>query len=630
MRKIYFSAVLFTLGAGAALAQSSSLPALKAPRAAKPGDYVMQLPHPYERPVSVNRADPFWTEDFTGGAIPDGWTNVDDMTPLGTPEVIFEWSDDPTAVEVASLGHPHIAMFNAASATNGYLWANSDRGLTAAPTSNHLTRLTTTAIDCSGQATVRLSFASVVGVFDNPAMDFVKVRVSTDLTNWTDFFPFPCLDTGSPVPPCERFSANPEMVELNISSVAANQPAVYIQWEWQGGWEYYWAIDDVQLSAVPDYSRVLVTTTASHVADSLEYARIPSGQLTTDFVLGGQVRNDGLSAQNNVVLTVTVNGPGGATFSSTQTATSIAPDETYLFEEIIALPGALAEGLYTVDYNVTSDEDAQEEDLTDDVDQRVFEVNDELYSLDGFGVIPPAELIETSLGSDSFEDAEDGLLLLTFYTLNAPTTVYGIEALITPGSTEGANMIMSVHSAETINLNDVTSSLAESDLISVSADNITSGSVVGTFSSPLDLEAGDYYVATQLLSNSGANHVRVRDDATVPQVTGASLIYIPNDQLYSNGNAIALRMMLDPTVSINEEELVNVSVYPNPTEGLVNIFMGETGTYNVEVFNVIGERVHTGNFTNNTVLDLSGNAQGVYMVHISNDKASSIQRITLK
>ena len=108
------------------------------------------------------------------------------------------------------------------------------------------------------------------------------------------------------------------------------------------------------------------------------------------------------------------------------------------------------------------------------------------------------------------------------------------------------------------------------------------------------------------------------------------MIFIPNDQLYNNGNAIALRMLLDPTVSINEEELVNVSVYPNPTEGLVNIFMGETGTYNVEVFNVIGERVHTGNFTNNTVLDLSGNAQGVYMVHISNDQASSIQRITLK
>lgn len=613
------------------MAQSNSFPALKAPRVAPPGAYAVH-PQTPAAPVNMgeNRVDPFYTEDFTTPGIPAGWTNVDDMTPLGTPEVIFEWSNDPAAVEPASLGHPHISMFNGPTASNGYLWANSDRGLTAAPASNHLTRLTTDAIDCSGQNTVRLSFASTIGVFDNNASEFVKVKVSTDLSNWTEFFPFPCLETGSPVPPCERFSANPEYVELNISNAAANQSTVYIQFEWQGGWEYYWAIDNVQLSPVPDYARELTTTTVSHVADSLEYARIPSDQLTTDFILGGQVRNTGLMGQNNVTLTVEVTGPDGQpAFSSTQSVATLSPDEVYTFQEMITLPGTLAEGLYEVDFTVTSDEDAQEEDLTDDVGFRVFEVNDDVYSLDGFGVHPPDQLIETSLGSDSFTDAEDGLLLLTFFTLNAPTTLYGIEALITPGTSENSNAIMSIHAAENIDLEDVTSSLAETDLIVVSAAQIAAGSVQGVFPSAVDLTAGDYYAAVQLLSNAGTNHIRVRDDATIPQLGGASLIYIPNDALYSNGNAIALRLLLDEAVSINEEELLNVSVYPNPTKGLVNITMGEAGKYDVEVLNLLGERIHSTNFNNNTVLDLSGNAAGVYMVRISNDHASSIQRITL-
>ena len=112
------------------------------------------------------------------------------------------------------------ATFNAPSASNGYVWANSDRGLPAAPASNHLTHLTTGAIDCSGQASVLLSFQSLIGVFDLDASTNVKVRMSTDMTTWSDFSPFPCLITGAAGPPCSRWSANPSWVTPYCSTWA--------------------------------------------------------------------------------------------------------------------------------------------------------------------------------------------------------------------------------------------------------------------------------------------------------------------------------------------------------------------------------------------------------------------------
>ncbi|MBL7946524.1 MAG: hypothetical protein JNN32_10720, partial [Flavobacteriales bacterium] len=69
----------------------------------------------------------FFSEDFSGGGIPAGWTNVDDLTTLGQEPVLFEWSNDPSDVSVAqgSFGNL-IGTFNAPGASNGYLWANSD------------------------------------------------------------------------------------------------------------------------------------------------------------------------------------------------------------------------------------------------------------------------------------------------------------------------------------------------------------------------------------------------------------------------------------------------------------------------------------------------------------------------
>ncbi|MBK9176549.1 MAG: T9SS type A sorting domain-containing protein [Flavobacteriales bacterium] len=572
------------------------------------------------------RGTTFWSEDFSGGAIPAGWTNTDTGTPSGTPNVTFVWSNDPAAVAPAALGYAPSANFNAPGANNGYLWANSDRGLPAAPATNHLTQLTTTAIDCSGQPTVQLTFDGLIGVFDLDAADFVKVRVSTDLSNWTDYQPFPCLITGAAAPPCSRWSANPEQVILDISATAANQSVVYLQFQWEGGWEYFWAIDNIALSQLPDYERRLANVFMTHIDGGYEFHRIPQNEFGSTITVGGEATNQGANPQTNLTITATIN-PGGLTAS--QNFAAVAPGETASMSQTINI-GALAEGEYTTVYTITSNEDASESDPSNDTYTRKFKVDNLVYSLDGKGVHPAGIENLTSMGSNSFLDAADGLEIMTYYQLRVSTTVYAVRAEITSATVPGGAVIVSIHDTLPVFNDNMNQPIAQSDVVTVTAADVTNGYITGVFDNPVVLAPNGYYASIRLLSNNNANDIRVFDDVTVAQPNIASLIYIPNDVVYSNGNASAVRLVLDPTIGIQENrELMGVGMYPNPTNGVLNFTTVLSGNHAIEVMDILGNVVLTQRLNGNGIIDLTGMAVGVYMVRVEHAQGSMVQRIAL-
>ena len=181
----------------------------------------------------------FWSEDFSDGDIPEGWTNED---PSGN-NALWTWCGDPTTG--AMDGCPPVwddnlnqqEPFGATTAGNGFVTMDSD----AAGDVSHQSELTTSPIDCSAQGEVWLNFQTHIGVFTIPASTGALLRVSTNGDTWTDFAIFPNLTLDV------RWSENPENIIVDISSVAANESTVYIQWQWIGNFEYLWSIDDVQL-----------------------------------------------------------------------------------------------------------------------------------------------------------------------------------------------------------------------------------------------------------------------------------------------------------------------------------------------------------------------------------------------
>ena len=72
------------------------------------------------------------------------------------------------------------------------------------------------------------------------------------------------------------------------------------------------------------------------------------------------------------------------------------------------------------------------------------------------------------------------------------------------------------------------------------------------------------------------------------------MISLASDGLsYTNGNAYAIRLSGNASVGVQEnDQLIGITMYPNPSEGLFTINTTEAGRYLVGVMNILGERVH--------------------------------------
>lgn len=637
MKNLYASAAALAI-AGSALAQSGTIKPMLTEKAFNGQQSSVANPNAHPSGIQDSERAAFYTNDFSGG-FPAGWTTVDDATPANETAVNFEWSNDPASVTAAAANQPLILTFLAPGASNGYLWANSDRGLGSAPPTNHLTRLTTTAIDCSGQPTVLLTMQSTIGVFDLDADTACKVRVSTDGVNWTNFAPFPCLVTGNIAPPCERFSDNPQLVSINISSVAANQANVFLQFQWRGGWEYYWAIDDLELSPLPEYEVKLENAFTSQFGGGNEFGRVLSSQMASTMNVGAIVINSGTIPQTNVDVTISLKDPSATEVASTNTAVGIiAFSDTGFVDEIMTLPASMPTGVYTADFTMTSDQIGNDEDPTDNSGQRTFEITDNLYSLDGIGVYPGSILSTSEEGTASYADNTTGIGFLTYYHLSSPTTFYGAEMLLGPSSVAGNLVHFAIYDSTDVVQNSPLSNeiTATEDHVVTNAE-IASGKIDLAFFDQFSFPAGGYYAAAILTQVGITGELTILNDLTVPQPIDASLLFTPVDPdgvfVYNlNGNAYAIRLSADPSIGINEVAgLPGVDMFPNPTTGVLHINTANAESTTVEVRNMLGAVVKTATF-NGTVnkLDLSGNAAGVYTVRIGNGTNYAVQLVTLQ
>ena len=75
-------------------------------------------------------------------------------------------------------------------------------------------------------------------------------------------------------------------------------------------------------------------------------------------------------------------------------------------------------------------------------------------------------------------------------------------------------------------------------------------------------------------------------------------------------------------VSTKDFNKLNVNVYPNPTNDIVNIETQET-LQNYEVYNVLGQQIQKGMFNNNNQINLHGVAAGTYFIKVTTAQGST-------
>lgn len=567
---------------------------------------------------STNR-DVIWTDDFSD---PGTWV-IDH--PAGSFDL--DWQ---VGIGLENAGDYPTAPIESTTAANGYAMVDSDGGFNTSGIDESAQLTTANPIDLSAVSNVVLEFENHYRKFPPEAC---YVVVSTDgtfpaLTPSTDISGLPNVFRLFANLATNASTANPEVVSLDISDIAGNQSTVWIRFHWTGQYGYSWFVDDVALIEQLPYELIMNYGVISHTGNGEEYGRVPQNQLNADMNFGAQVFNFGSEPLTGLQVQVLVEDAGANTIiDQTFPLGDLASGATADLNEFVALP-ALSEGVYDVTFAVGANESALEDNVLNNIVLRQFGVDNDQYAADGIGVYADNNLL--GIGSESFTGAADGLEVMSYYELATGTTAYGVEAVLANGTVEFASVIVSLFDTADVFVDDLTQPIAQSDVITVTQADLDAGSVFGYFFSPAVLDPGAYYASVRLFSADNLYPITILDDTSVPQPNAMSLIYIPGDQVYTNGNASAVRLLLANNVSVNSiTTLEGVSMYPNPTEGMLRLNSKNTGSHAIEVTNMVGARVLTDRINSGGTIDLSAFAKGVYMVRITNNEGSMVQRVTL-
>ena len=81
-------------------------------------------------------------------------------------------------------------------------------------------------------------------------------------------------------------------------------------------------------------------------------------------------------------------------------------------------------------------------------------------------------------------------------------------------------------------------------------------------------------------------------------------------------------------VGVAEVSESNVRLYPNPTNGILNI--ESNGEMTISVMNILGQKVLETTATDNTTIDLSGFESGIYMVRVMTENGMMTEKVNVR
>ncbi len=530
-----------------------------------------------------------------------------------------------------------LAPFGSASASNGFLFINSDAcgGGDGDGTPIYVTATIATPIDLTGENSVVLSFSHNYRWWQ----DTRGVRVSGDNgATWVQY-----EITNNSGYPNDQNSGNPEITSIDVSSDVGGQSQVLVQFYYEDNdfWAWYWAVDDVKISR-KDLNNIQANSSwiYGETHYGAEYGRVPITEIDASWVVGAQVTNDGVNDQTNV----TLNADFGS-FSTTSSLGIVESDSSSVIESLEPLN--LTAGTYQGTFTVSSDSDqVGGANFGDNTYERNFEITSDVYSLDGIGLHPAGYEALGSLGSNSWADAADGLVCGTYYNLKQTQVLNSVRTYITSTSVAQAEIILYIIDSLSFSTGAFGNATYTSDLYTLTATDVANGYFdlsIATLSGwdpstnsntweNLTLSAGGYYLAVELFSGGGTYHVRIVDDATVTQPAWSSAIWYPapTSTFYSNGNAFAIRMNMGANVGINENVANEVSIYPNPTSDVLNISTNSNDLSELTVKDITGKIVLNQKFNNKITISTENYSKGVYLINVKNNLGTVSEKISVR
>jgi hypothetical protein len=535
--------------------------------------------------TAVEKAIPFWTNDFSA---PSDWTIANAGSGGVPPHTAGDWTIT-TNLSAAPVSALNPAGFT--TAANGYAIINSDAA--GDGQTQNATIVTSSSIDCSTHANVSLKFQQTTRHYQEAY--YVVVSNDGGMT-WTDFQ----VNTGMAV---NTNSANPATVQVNISSVAANQADVRIGFRYVGTYDWFWAVDDVQMFETEDYDlsiNGLYWGALGTWGLRLPYYQTPLDQIA-DITFGGLVQNIGALTQNDCVFNVAIASAG---YSSSSAAGTLAPNEADTLDATAMFtPGATA-ATYAVTATVTSS--ATDASPTDNAYAGLsFSTNNFIYARD-MGTVQ----------AGSYNQG-NGYEMGNVFDIFTGADLYGADVWIHANTEPGTEAYVTLYDISTGDFVYVTST----DPIIV-----TPGAMkTFVFDSPVPLAANASYVLVAgSYGSGGANDDLVLGSAGVSEAQTTFLLD-GNDNTgtwYYSTSTPMVRMNFDPSLS----------VYPNPASDKTIVSFDANGTDAVVVVtDLSGKVISTMNTaTGKAEINTSAFAAGMYNVTVTSNNTSATTKLVVR
>ena len=493
-------------------------------------------------------------------------------------------------------------------------------------------------INLSNYPSVTLEFEQRYRAFN---YDKTYVELSTDFgTTWTQIQINDQVATNDP--------AIQELVGINISSYVGGQSNVKIRFRWISdsdddsyGSGYGWLIDDLKITVPPENDvQNLSSWIYGENSSGAEYGRTPIAHTEQNYFVGASVYNYGSMAQNNVTVSGDFTGP--TNFTTSASINLIESDSTEIVENLNSI--SLSVGYYSGIITASSNGDTLGSgNFDDNTYLRNFEITNDVYSLDGIGNHPSDYESIGSLGSNSWTSAADGLVCATLYPFKQQEIVNSVRAYLQSSSVAQSEVILYILDSLSFTNGLFSNSYFISEPYLVTPQDISNGYIEipvanlsgwdpSTNSSSwenLTLPSGSYYAALELYSGGNTYDIRILDDNTVPQPAWSSAIWFPGDQAYTNGNAFAIRMNLGSNVSIDENNLTKLNLYPNPAKNSINLNISNNHLNDYILIDLSGKVLSTGQFLNSLNLDLNSCKEGVYILKVENQQNKFVRKITI-
>lgn len=546
--------------------------------------------------VSHSQKNDIWTNDFSA---PSDWT-------IQALSGSHNWVIGTTA---PGGGFP-IGPIQSTTAANGFALFDSDLLCGASGSQNSIVR-NTNPIDLSGETNVTLEFQSYYRRFQGTA----SVGFSTDATNWT-FIPVH-TDLG-----VNDGSANPEVVSVP-APVIGNSSTAYICFRYQGGCDYAWMVDDVKIISTPTYD--LKTTYSRHHVDMYQYSQIPINQVApTVFEVG--VTNNGIDDLTNVQLTVSVTGQETTSLTSSAISLSAGDIDTL---DVSFTPSAV--GTYNFSQALSLNETDEDPSNNSNLPNVTFQVTDYVYAVDkGAPYSNYPDLADIFLDA-TIPRTEIG----NSFDIFSNQTVYGVDIRISDLSDEGSELYATLYQ-----INPTASTAAElwtptgteTDIYVIEPSTPFNTIMTIPFLAPHNLNANTtYMVSVQTIagdvvySGSGTTNGNTQSWGIIQNNTGITwtgLSLVP---------VIRLNFQDPSTVSIdNASKLEGISIYPNPSTGIINISNDTNVENTIVVTDVTGKVISTKVSTAAEAIDLSLAGTGIYIVEVVNENGKKVERVIIK